>query len=467
MKVLMIVPPLTQNERYGKLSDVGTLYPPLGLAYIASYIESKGHKVSVIDSEAMNYTFEDIYFKIKRIKPNVICMTSFCTISNRVIEVAGIAKKIDDNINIVLGGVNATLFPEEVIKPKEIDFVVFGEGEITIGELIEKLEKGEDNFEKINGLVWKSKEKIIKNKERELIKDLDVLPFPARHLFPMNRYYASANLRGKRSLNIMASRGCPFRCAYCSSHDTFGRTNRFRSPENILEEIEQLRDTYGVDGLQFYDETFTINRKKVIELCKLMIREKTNIQWTCFTRVNLVDKELLDIMNKAGCYQIFYGVESGVQRLLDILQKDITLEQIRKAFKLTREAKIETMASFMLAIPTETKEESFQTLKFAIEINPDYAQWQKTTPFPGNLLYDLCKKNGKILTEDYSKYTAWNEAVYVPNGRTKEEIEKTVDISFRKFYLRSSYLLKRIRAFRKLSLNNQYRLIKAGLKVFF
>lgn len=466
MKVLLIIPPITQKERYGNLKDVGTLYPALGLGYIASSLEKAGHDVSVTDSEAMGYGFKDLEQIIKEKNPDLVGMTTFCTVIDRIHEIATIVKRINKNTKVVLGGVHTTLFPEESIKRKDIDFIVVGEGDITIVELVNALDEGKEELYDVDGLVWKKCSKIIRNKNRELV-NLDTLSFPARHLFPMEKYYSSANLRGKRTLNIMTSRGCPFRCAYCSSHLTFGKTNRFRSPQNIIKEIIHLKEVYKIDGLQFYDETFTINRKNVIELCKLMINKKLNIQWTCFTRVDLVDKELLDIMKEAGCYQIFYGVESGVQRLLDILQKDITLGQIKKALKLTREAKIESLASFMFAIPTETVEDSWQTIKFAIEIDPDYAQWEKTTPFPGNRMHELCMKSGTIITEDYSKYTGWNEVVYVPEGRTAEEIAETVNMAFRRFYLRPKHFIRMFNSFRKLPLRNQYRLIKTGLKVFF
>src|SRR3989344_3461932 len=205
MRVLFICPPTSQEERYGKLKDIGTLHPSLGIAYIAAYTEKKGHTVNIIDSEANCYNFDDI----KR------------------------------NIKIILGGTQATLSPKEIIKQKNIDFIICGEGEITFTPLLDALEC-KKNLKEVNGLIWKDKDKVIINKSQELIKDISILPFPARHLLPMEKYHSSANLSGKHTLNIMTSRGCPFRCAYCSGHLTFGKTHRYNSTENVIGEIKEL-----------------------------------------------------------------------------------------------------------------------------------------------------------------------------------------------------------------------------------
>lgn len=464
MKITLIVPPLTLEERYGDLKEVGTLYPPLGLAYIAAIGERCGHEVKVVDAEAIGYSYNDIEKLIKDFSPDVVGMQSFCTTLERSYKVAEIVKKINPNTRVVLGGVHVTLFAAPPIEKENIDFLIQGEGELIFQNFLKALD-GKKNYKDIKGLVWKDGKNPVINKREDLIKDLDSLPKPARHLFPMTKYHASANLRGKRTLNIITSRGCPYRCTYCNSPQTFGQTHRWNSAERVFDEIRHLKEAYGVDCIQFYDETFTLNNKRVFELCDKLINEKMGMPWSCFTRVNLVTKELLLKMKEAGCYQVFYGVESGVQRLLNILKKDITLEQIKTAFKWTREAGMETLASLMFAIPTETVEDAEETIRFALELDPDYAQWQKTTPFPGNELYNICLKYGDLLTDDWTKFTAWNEVVYVPHGRTKEEIERTTKKAFRKFYFRLPYLIKRMAMLRKLPMHNRIQLVKAGLRL--
>ena len=266
-------------------------------------------------------------------------------------------------------------------------------------------------------------------------------------------------------MHMMTSRGCPFRCSYCTSHLTFGKSFRYHGPQRVIREMFELKEKYGADTIQFYDETFTLNRGRVSQLCGEILKQKLKIPWACFTRVNLVDEELLKKMRSAGCYQIFYGVEAATQRLLNIIKKDITLEQIENAFKWTRRAGIETLASFMIGLPTETKEEALKTIDLAIKINADYAQWQKTTPFPGTELYDICEKYGKILTKDWTKFTAWNNIVYVTSGRTKEDILEIERLAFRRFYLRPSYILKRLPMFFKLSPKKVFNLFLTILKV--
>lgn len=465
MKVLLIVPPNSQLERYGNFSDIGTLYPPLGLAYVAAVAEKEA-EVKVLDSEAMNYTFKDIERLAKRFAPDVVGMQVYCTTLNRCYKVAQIIKDINKDIKVVLGGAQATLEPKKTISDKNVDFCVYGEGEITFGNLLKAL-KGRQNLKNLKGIVWKNKGKIIINKPQELIKDLDSLPLPARHLFPMNKYHSSANLRGERTLNIVTSRGCPYMCSYCAGSLIFGKTHRYHGTNRVMQELKEIKEKYGADDIQFFDETFTANRRRVIELCNKMIENKLNLEWSCFTRVNLVDKELLTIMKRAGAYQIFYGLESGVQRLLNLIRKGITLEQSRKAMKITHEVGIETWVSFMMGLPSETREESEQTINFAIEVDPTFVQFPIATPFPGTELYNQCKKYGKILTKNFDEYTTWDKVVFVSNGRTVEDIKSIVKEAYRRFYLRPSYMFKRARSVLKLPPSKIYGLTKSAMLTFF
>ncbi|MBU0957630.1 MAG: B12-binding domain-containing radical SAM protein [Nanoarchaeota archaeon] len=465
MKLMLIVPPNTLEERYGSLSGIGTLYPPLGLAYLAAYAEEKGHEVKVIDSEAEGYGYEDINKIAKKFEPDLVGMSTYCTTLNKAYRVAENLKKIID-VKVVLGGAQATLEPEKTLSNKNIDFVIYGEGEKSLGELMEVLNGDVKEFSKVKGLVYKnSKGEIKVNKKRELIKDLDEIPLPARHHFPMNLYHSSANLRGKRTLNIMTSRGCPYQCTYCAGSLIFGTNFRFVSTDKVIEEIKQMRDEYKIDSIQFYDETFTVNRKRVIELCDKMIKDKLNLTWSCFTRVNLVDKELLKKMKDAGCYLIFYGFESGVQRLLNMINKGITLEQSLKAVKMTHEVGIETWGSFILGLPSETKEETKETIEFALKLNPTFIQFPIAIPFPGTKMHEQALQHGK-LKEDWDNFTAWDEVVYVTKGRSEKELKEAVKNAYKKFYLRPSYIINRMKSIYKLPIKNSFALAKAAFLTF-
>jgi len=467
MKIMLIIPPITLEKRYGRLKDVGTLYPPLGLAYLAAMAEKMSCEVKIIDSEAEGYTYSNIEKQIEDFKPDLVGMQTYCTNIQQCNKVANIVKKHSKKIKVVLGGAQVTIFPEESVKKENIDFVIVGEGEIVFEELIKTLKNNNSDFREVNGLVWKKKKKIIMNSKQELIKNLDSIPIPARHLFPIKKYHSSAQLRGKRTLNIMTSRGCPYRCAYCSGHISFGKTFRFFSPNRVIEEIISMIKDFKIDSIQFYDETFTVNRERVFDLCNALIKNNIKLPWACFTRVNLVDEELLKKMKEGGCYQIFFGVESGNQRLLDLIKKDITIEQAKNAIKLCKKVGIETFCSFMLNLPDETLEESWKTINFAIELDPDFVQFPITTPFPGTELYRIAKENGYFITEDWSKFMSWDEIVYVSKGRSVEEIKKTVKQAYKKFYMRPNYIFKSINRLRKLPPSKIINLTKAGIKIFF
>ncbi|MFA4872284.1 MAG: radical SAM protein [Patescibacteria group bacterium] len=464
-KVLLIVPPNSLEERYGKLKFVGALYPSLGLAAIGAITEKAGFPVKVIDCEAEGLSYSDLEQKIKEYQPEVIGMQTFCNTINRAFEIAKRTKKsISRDIKIVLGGVQATLFPEKYAENQYVDFIVKGEGEIIFNNLLDALENNSADFSHVPGLVWKKEGQIISNQNEKLITNLDDLPYPARHLFDSSKYYPSAQLRGKRIVHIITSRGCPFNCGFCSCHKTFGRSYRFMSTDRVINEIKYLKEKYRIDGLNFYDDTFTVNRPRIMELCDRLIKEKIKLPWICFTRVDCVDPELLKKMKEAGCYQVFYGVECATQRLLDIISKGFTLERIRQAFKWTKEAGLEVLASFIIGLPTETVEEAKKTLDFAIELGCDFAHWEVYTPHPGTNLFEIALQHGNLLTTDWNKFSPWSdEPVYLPFGRTIEELKSTKEWAYRKFYLRPFFILKRLYGIFKLPPDRIIRLVKSGL----
>lgn len=437
-----IIPNIDKKVRYGKLSKLGSYLPSLGIAYISAVAEKEGHSVKIIDAEINDYNDEAILNGLLKAEPDVVGFQTFYNTIDSCFRLAQKIKKQNSKTIIVFGGIQSTLFPEEALSNTSVDFVVMGEGETVFKNLLKNLDNKQELI-KIKGLAFRENGRVVKNTREENIMELDSLPMPARHLFPMELYRSSGNLRGKRNLHIMSSRGCPYKCAFCESHMTFGKTNRFHSAERVTEELLILRDRYKADAVQFYDESFTLNKERVYRLCEEMKKRRFHLPWSCFTRVNLIDIDLLKAMKAAGCYQIFFGVESGVDRLLKLVNKMHTLEQVKKAIELTNKVRIQSTASFILGLPTETRDDALQTIEFAKKIKPTFANFLLFCPFPGTDIYEVSLKNGQILEKDASKWSNFNEeqVVYVSNGRNKEDILKMVKKAYRKFYLRPQYLL--------------------------
>jgi radical SAM superfamily enzyme YgiQ (UPF0313 family) len=465
MRILLVVPPSRMEERYGTLRDAGALYPSLGLAFLAAGARRAGHQTMLFDAEAEEADLPAIRRRLLEFRPHLVGMQTFCANLSRCREVARLVKATLPECKVVLGGVQVTMFPEEGLREPAVDFVIRGEGDRSFLALIDALE-GRGALADVGGLVYRNGAELAHNPPARLIANMDELPLPALDLFPIPLYHSSSQLRGKRTLHMFTSRGCPYDCAYCSGDLIFGSTFRYYSASRVIQEMRWFRDELGADGIQFYDETFTVHRERVVELCRALIEENLRMPWTCFTRVDLVDEELLRLMHRAGCYQIFFGVETGVPRLLKMIRKRTTLDQARHAFRLTRKIGIETVASFMLTLPTETVEETWESIRFGLELDPDYVYWLTFTPYPGTELSRLAEETGTIVHRDYERYNVFNEIVYVPEGRSEEEIRATVAAAYRKFYFRPRYLARRIRGLRHLPPEKLWNLARGALRTF-
>lgn len=404
-------------------SRAKSLRPPLGLMYISALLDKEGYSNEIIDLKS-NKSLEEIKNKIveitKKFNPKIVgisCMTP------DVIDVIEISKKIKQETNavIMVGGVHATLLPETLLTTKEIDYCVIGEGEYTTLEIVKHVLNNENNnnreneknkkknlIRNIKGIAYNNGGKIVKTPARPLIQNLDELPFPAFHKVNM-KYYTKPNpqiIRGVplSGFYVFTSRGCPYRCRYCVNKNMFGRSIRFRSAKNVVDEIEFLVRKYKLDGVYIYDDTFAVNINLTKAICDEIIKRKLNIIWACETRVNLINEPLLKMLKKAGCVQIDFGIESGSETQLKQLQKDITLEQIRKAFELCKKYKMRTLANFMINLPNETSEDIEYTRKLIKEIKPNITLINVTTPFPGSDLFEQYTKN--LTLEDYASMSS-------------------------------------------------------------
>jgi len=454
MKIVFIVPP----EKYyiesyvSKKLDKGREFrQKLGLLYVAGYLrEHGGYQPEIIDSIADGLDDSDL---IKMMIDNPPDVVGFSVLTFNLLDCLDIARQIKvalPAVKICFGGFHPSIYPRETLKFPEVDYIVFGEGEITFNELVKALEQYggaelDTILEKIEGIGWKAQmtgESHI-NSSRKAVANLDLLSLPAHDLIDLDKYtVVLANDANVAS--IQTSRGCPSKCTFCDIRLT---RYRYRSASNILREIELLKNK-GITEFFIIDDTFTINRRRVLELCHLLIDEQVNIKFKISSRIDRVDFEMLLLLKKAGCYRIHYGIETGSQRLLDYLQKEITVEQIKRVVADTKRAGIEIFAYMMVGIPTETEKDINKSIALVAELKPDHVNYSICTPFPKTVLYEqfLSQNLGQ---EDYWQQFANNPS---PNFKirtinthfTEEELRVIQDKALRSFYSSPVIILREL-----------------------
>lgn len=465
-RILFVVPPGSLEMNFGKLSAAGAELPWLGMAYVAAAARAAGHDVHLRDYEVMGQGYDRLAADIAELQPDLVATAVFINNVDRCLKVCEVAKSIDRRIRTVLGGPQATIFPDEFNGLSDVDFVLISESEISFARLASFCED-QASYKDMAGVCWRDKDgTMIRNERQPLIEDIDSVPLPALDLYQMHLYYPPVYIWGKRVANIVTSRGCPYECTFCEAKLTFGRTHRFHSEERVLADLDYLNKRYGYDSFQFYDDIFTTNRKRVVKLCNLLIDSGRRYKWMCYTRTDLVDPELLALMREAGCYQISYGPESGDQALLDGIKKRLTVEDNFRGIEYTREAGILAVGTFMLGLPGETKAQTKKTIDFAVNSKLDYAIFGITEPYPGTEMWRDCLKQGYFVDADdeHCNHLLPNfSKIWVPNGRTRDELEMSVQEAYRRFYLRPSILFKWLRNFAQIPPGRSFRYLWAGI----
>ncbi len=442
-KVLLIVPPGSLDNAFSELSEARPELPLLGLAYVAAVLRQQGHDVKVVDCAIEGKSFADLAGEIREFRPVVVGMTCYLNNFMGCMEAAKTAKDVDGEITVVLGGPHVTIFPESAFESPHVDISVLSEGEVSVCNLMNAL-GDQEKLAQVKGIWFRSDSgEIVRNEPEKLIANLDILPFPALDLFPMEKYRAAVHIRGKKVAHVFSSRGCPFRCTYCNSKMALGRRLRYFSTERVLKEIRQLAEK-GYDGIQFYDDTFTLNRTRVEELCNALIASGLKIKWTCLTRADCVDADLIALMKRAGCYLITYGCESADDKLLKLIKKGMTVEQNREALRVTKEQGVLTQACFMLGLPTETPEQSKKTIDFAFACGVDYPLFWIAEPVPGTEMWKQAEEYGSFDTSGrfVNIIVPGCKAVWVPSGRERGELEGLASSAFLRFYLRPKTILR-------------------------
>ena len=449
MKCLLINP--SYRGVAGKAEDVAAIIPPTGLAYIAAVLLKHSFAVKILDANAERLDDREIKEAIRREAPTVVGITSTTPCISEALAIARLAKEVNKDPQVIMGGPHPSILPHEIIEDENVDIVVRGEGEYTMLELMTRISNGR-GFDDIVGITYQKNGKIVDNPPRPLIANLDELPYPPYHLLlPMDRYY-SAQTKKSNFCNILTSRGCPFQCNYCNK-SIFGSRFRARSVENIIGEIKYLVRDYDIHEFQIIDDTFTLDTSRLERFCEAIKQEKLDIVWKCGNgvRVSGLTKELLKLMKEAGCYSLAFGIESGNQKILDNIGKKITLEESRNAIKLCKEVGIFTVGFFMLGNLGENEETMKQTIEFAKSLNPDVAQFMILVPYPGTKIGDIIEKEGKILVGQWRDYANISgRAIFEHGELTKPLMERMYQEAYREFYWRPSYLLRSLTKIRGL-----------------
>ena len=371
--------------------------PPIGLCYVASTLLSHGFRVDVVDLAISDSEPEKVELEIRRAKPKILGITTSTCTYEKALKIARKAKQIDPEIVTVLGGPHVTFTAQETLAHPEVDLVVRNEGEITMLELCKLYLRGEGRLDSIKGIAYRSEGRVVNNPGRPLIRDLDKLPFPARHLSPLNLYKIPGTL--------ITSRGCPSQCVFCSARAMSGGTYRTRSPGNVLAEVDEIKKRFNPPFYFIADDTFTVFHDRTRKICAGL--KKMGLRWLCESRVNFVNRDLLGTMADSGCYAIQFGVESGSQVILNSIHKGITVDQVRNAAKWARELNLLTVCSFMVPHPEDTLETIAETKRVMLELKSQgvFIFVSPTTPFPGTYLWDHAVELGvRVISDDLEDY---------------------------------------------------------------
>ncbi len=438
LDILLIYPPYT----YPKKS------PPLGLAYIAAVTENKGYTVRIADMSATDMKIEDLKRLVEQTRPKLAGISFMTNQFAQAVAAAKTVKETDKNIPVIAGGPHVSALPREILGMDCFDIAVIGEGEITAAILAEYFVSGKDyDLSEIKGIGYRKDGQIHINKPRPLIEDLDMLPWPAWHLLEVEKYAvpATGGNTAETVFAIISSRGCPNQCIFCDSHTIFGRKFRVRSANNIFAELLYLNKKFGVKQFDFVDDTITVNRNRILELCGLMLKNNCNFKWMCNARVNTVDVEMLSKMKRAGCVRVEFGVESGDPAVLKNIKKAVTIEQIKNAHTIAKQAGVSIGSFVMVGNIGEDFTSIMKTRKLLEQIDTDDIYIAIATPFPGTELYRIAQENGWLYVTDWSKYVT--APTYLPGYQpimgtdkmTRQEILKAF------FYLHCKFARKKFR----------------------
>lgn len=420
-------------------------FPPLGILYLATTLRAKGTEASVLDQPAKGFTVEETVKWVEKENPDVLGFSTFASSGRTAALISNEVKKENPNVTIVFGGYYATFNAERILRKYPfVDIIARGEGENTVVDLVDCLNK-KSKLKNILGITFGNGNGIVSTPDRPLIKNVDSIPFPDRSLLDTEyqSMIAGANVAVKKFTSIISSRGCVYKCRFCSCQKFARNIWRPRSVENTLEELHDLVSE-GYKQFIFVDDSFTLDQKRVVKLCKRIRKEKMDITWICEGRVDNCSYEMLREIARAGCKVMYFGIESANQRILDYYEKRITPEQSKKTVELARKAGIDVIVgSFIVGAPDETREEIHNTIRFAKQIPIDLPQINVLGVFPGMDIWRELAMNG-LLNEDEHWETGALVSKICPSAVPLEEIKQMTHSAFYDFIRRPSFILKQV-----------------------
>jgi len=447
VRVLVTNPPWP-GPGYGARSDVRWphkrsdkyLEYPIYLAYLVAVLEKAGFEVEFLDAVLEELSINDFAEEVKEIDPEMVILECSTPSIEYDLSSAKAIKKILKKAFVVLVGSHPTFFHEKIISENEaIDVICRGEFDFTVRDVALILSQQGD-LRGVKGITYRDGGSIHVNEDRPLIQNLDELPFPARHIVK-SKHYRQGTFAGKHCTTMVSSRGCPYHCTYCLWPGTlYGHHFRARSPLNVVEEIKEVVRDYYIDEIYFDDDSLALDRKRILEICRLIRERHLKVEWISQCRADSMDEEVVESMKQAGCRYIRFGVESGSQRILQAMKKGVTLDKIKRAFDLCRRMGIKTQAFFLFGIPGETQETIRETIEFAKELRPDSAQFAVVIPHPGTELYRICQDNGWLKYNSWEDFSAGN-CLIETELLSRREIERARIQAYKEFYFRPSYIL--------------------------
>ena len=441
MKVSLIFNPFSYKIHEENLRIVQRyfgLFPPLSLAWVASIAREAGHDVELVDARTLRLGPDDVLAHLRKRKPDILGFMMTTYMFRETLDWVRYLRGGLGGVPVMIGGYNLRVYPKVSVMPPEIDFGCYNSAYHTVPRLLEELEGGR-RFDDVPGLIYKRNGEVVQTEYGE-DPEFDDYPTPARDLLP-NELYAEFPTERKNFTVMVTSKGCPMACLFCEASRT--RYNP-RSVGKVVDEMEECYHRHGIREIDVFDYEFPIVRKRALAICKEIQRRKLDISWACRSRIDSVDNELLREMRAAGCTRIYYGIEAGDQEMLDVVDKRITLEQVRETIELTKKNGIRALGFFLVGSPGETRETFAKTLKFAKSLDLDYVQFSKTTAKPlTKMWYDLVAESGR----DYWKEYILGNTEEAPLPRpwtelTNDEIDQLALMAYMKYHSRPYFLLK-------------------------